>query len=117
MPEEFEGALTEALSGSSLEKVYTVSVSFQNVETLVPTASPTEKVCDVTLPDKLSSRVLVTVQQPEGQELSHEQKGQIGDAIRTTYNSIIKFKFTPCDLEYRLMSNVTVDMELVEETS
>ena len=111
-PQEFEAALIEALNNdSSFAKVCSVSVPPQNVETLAPTSSPTEEVCNVTLPDQLSSRVIVTVQGPDDEVLSTEQLEAIAGAVRTTYNTIIGLRYTPCDLQYRLVSNVTVDAE------
>ena len=44
--EEFESALRQTLNNSPLGKICTVSVPPQDIETLAPTASPTEEVCD-----------------------------------------------------------------------
>jgi hypothetical protein len=104
---EFEAALKAALEPTAiLSKVCAVVVPEQNQETAAPTAAPTEKVCEVTLPDEFTTSVIVSVNL---QALTDDQIDQLGASIQATYNSLNELTFTPCDLNYRNVTAVALD--------
>jgi hypothetical protein len=107
---ELQKALETAVdSKNAFAKICNISVPDQEVDTLSPTAAPTEKVCKVTLPDQFISTVIVSVNLQGGQGPTDAQINVLGEAIRDTYNNLNELKFSACDAEYRLISNATVD--------